>query len=96
MNEDISFPYPTEKGIITEEEENSLKVFGHLEVGRKESVLLKILNQFTTILVSSNKKRDYIASFVAPSKRIGILKKKELKADEHCRYYTMLEENCEE
>ena len=92
VNKDIVFPYPSEKEF---NEEEDFKALGHLELLKKQSELTKTLSQFTIILVPSKLKCDFIASFVHPSKKIGIIAKKETKTDEHCRCYTMFEKDCE-
>lgn len=74
--EDIVFPYPTTKEFITEDEENSLKTFGHLELSRKEKLLIKALNKFKAIIVPNQTKHDFIASFIDSSKHIVIVSKK--------------------
>lgn len=63
---EIVFSYPENK--LFEGEDSDFTTFGNLELKKKEQDLIKTLNTFNTILVNSEKKKQFLVNYT--NKRI--------------------------
>lgn len=62
LTKEINFIYPNQSIFIETDNLKSI-TFGNLELNKKEQELIKILNQFNTILVASDTKQKFISNY---------------------------------